>query len=583
MVTGLKKFSVSMLVALIIMAIGPLSVAYGQMADDDVLGVIKVTDPEGVVSQIGMLVDKVEPGMGAMVNGMVIGQLQMLLQNPQWIGMDKMGEFSVVVLDPMKYPSPVALVVPLTSEAEFVDVLKQAMTGGDEVDGVLRFGEEGMQQMYFAGAGATGVLSDNTAVAAQVKALLDAGSPVFKSDPKVKGQITASVAMTKVMVSVRPMIEGFAQMAVMGMTQEMGEDDTTAEAAAPMAGMLQAEIATILGILEQVDMVELGVSVNPDDGVRLMKAVMPLADSSLAKFFAAQAPEKSDMLGFLPADSALVSSGSITFTPEFIDGYAEFSKAIGSAATPDDVEGAERIAQYTKEAMMAFAGGFAVSAFSSSEESLVTEMMSLSDPAKTKSLIQEYPEMFQSFLGMYQNMGLEFDLQVSEAEQYKGGEILTIDFGFSAEDIPDPEGQDAFKSMLGDELAVPMGFAGNYAVVGVGKNARGQVEKLLDAVEAGERGAVAMTPASFGLPEENNFFLGMSLPKILKWVAAYAPDAPEFDIIDGPGIGIGARFAESYAEGELVVPLAEILAIKAVVPHLAGQVEEPPAEEPAVE
>jgi hypothetical protein len=507
----------------------------------------------------------------------------MLLQNPQWIGMDKMGEFSVVVLDPMKYPSPVALVVPLTSEAEFIDVLKQAMTGGEEVDGVLKFGEEGMQQMYFAGAGATGVLADNTAVAAQVKALLDAGSPVFKSEPKVKGQITASVAMTKVMASVRPMIEGFAQMAVMGMTQEMAEDDTAAGAAAPMAGMLQAEIATILGILEQVDMLELGVSVNPDEGVRLMKAVMPLADSSLANFFAAQAPEKSDMLGFLPADSALVSSGFITFTPEFIDGYAEFSKAISAAASPDDVEGAERIAQYTREGMMAFAGGFAVSAFSSSEESLVTEIMSLSDPAKTKSLVQEYPEMFQSFLGMYQNMGLEFDLQVSEPEGYKDGEILTIDFGFGAEDIPDPEGQDAFKSMLGDQLTVPMGFAGNYAVVGVGKNARSQVEKLLDTVEAGERGAVTMTPADFGLPEENNFFLGMSLPKILKWVATYAPDAPEFDIVDGPGIGIGARFAESYAEGELVVPLAEILAIKAVAPHLAGRVEELPAEEPVTQ
>jgi hypothetical protein len=583
MVTGLKKFSVSMLVALIIMAVGPLSVAYSQMADDDVFGVIRVTNPEDVVAQVGMLVDKVEPGMGAMVNGMAMGQLQMLLKNPQWIGMDKTGEFTVIVLDPNKYPAPFALLVPLTNEGEYVEVLKQAVPGFEEVDGVIKFGEEGMPQAYFVSAGALGVLADNAEVATQVKALVDGGSQALKSAPIVKGQVTASIALTKVMVSVRPMIEGFAQMAVMGMTQEMAEDEAAAGAAEPMAGMLQSEINTILGLLEQTDKLELGLTVNPDEGARLMEVIVPVPDTALAKFFAAQSPEKSDMLGFLPVDSALVSSGSINFTPEFIDGYAEFSKAIGSAASPEDVESAEKMAQFTKDAMMAFAGGFAAAAFSPSQESLVTEVLSLSDPGKMKSLIQQYPEMFQSFLGMYESMGLDLDLQVTEPEQYKGGEILTIDLGFAAEEISDPEGQEAFKSIFGDQLVVPMGFVGNYAVVGMGKDARGQVEKLVDAVEAGERGAVAMSPANFGLPEENNFFLGLSVPKILKWVATYAPDAPEFDIMDGPGIGIGARFTETHAEGELVVPLAEILAIKDVAPHLAGRVEEAPVEEAPVE
>ena len=53
-----------------------------------------------------------------MVNGMVMGQLQMILQNPQWVGIDKTGEFSVVVLNPMTAPSPVAVLLPLTSEDE---------------------------------------------------------------------------------------------------------------------------------------------------------------------------------------------------------------------------------------------------------------------------------------------------------------------------------------------------------------------------------------------------------------------------------------------------------------------------------
>ncbi len=558
-----KRCVVGMMLSMILLVVGPLA-ASSQPADIDVFGVIKVTDPEGLVAKIGMLVDNVEPGVGAMVNGMAMGQLQMILQNPQWVGVDKLGEFSVVITNPMM-GSPAALLLPLTNEAKFVDTMKQAMTGGEEVDGVLQFGEEGMQHMFFAGAGSVGVLADNAAMVAQIKALVESGSPLLDADLTVKGQITASIAMSKIMTAFGPMIDQYSEMAVMGMSQGMAEDEADAGAAEPMANMVQAEINSLVGLLQQIETLELGITVNPDDDVRVMKAVKAMPDSEVAKFFAAQAPEKSDMLGFLPADAALVSSGSLELTPEFIDGYADFSKAIGAAASPEDAASADKMAQYTKDMMLAGSGSFAMSMFSPSQDSIVTAISLLADPAQYKSLLQQYPEVFQNFLGMYDDMGLEFDLQVSEAEQYKGGEILTMDLGFGAEDIPDPERQEMFKSLLGEQLNVPMGVVGNYAVIGVGKDARSHVEGLLDAVEAADRGAVALSPANFGLPEENNFFLGLSVPKILKWAAAYAPDAPEFDIIDGPGLGMSASFADSHAVGELVVPLAEILAIKDVM------------------
>ena len=214
------------------------------------------------------------------------------------------------------------------------------------------------------------------------------------------------------------------------------------------------------------------------------------------------------------------------------------------------------------------------------EEIKLAERIKKGDKLALSMLIKSNLRFVISVAKQYQNMGLEFDLQVSEAEQYKGGEILTVDLGFGAENIPDPEGQEAFKSLLGDQLTVPMGFAGNYAVIGVGKNARNHVEGLLDAVEAGERGTLAMSPANLGLSEENNFFLGVSVPKILKWVSVYAPEAPEFDVIDGPGLGISASFTESHVVGELVVPLAEILAIKDVVQKVeaANKMEEPATE-----
>ena len=144
--------------------------------------------------------------------------------------------------------------------------------------------------------------------------------------------------------------------------------------------------------------------------------------------------------------------------------------------------------------------------------------------------------------------------------------VFNIDLGLTADEIPDHEGQQAFKDILGDQLAVPMGFVGNYAVLGIGKNARSDVEALMDAVNAGSAGMGGASPAQFNLPEANNFFMALSVPKVLKWVAKYAPEAPpDFDILDSPGLGMSASFAGDHAAGELVVPLAEILAIKDVV------------------
>jgi hypothetical protein len=64
---------------------------------------------------------------------------------------------------------------------------------------------------------------------------------------------------------------------------------------------------------------------------------------------------------------------------------------------------------------------------------------------------------------------------------------------------------------------------------------------------------------------------------MLKWIAAYMPEAPEFDIQESPGIGMSAHFTESHVAGELVVPVAEILAVRDVIlkVNMAGVEEQP--------
>ena len=70
----------AVVVVLVVIVLGTVPVAYSQSAEDDVFAVVKVINPENVVAQIGMLVDKVEPGMGAMVNGMamILGKMMVL-------------------------------------------------------------------------------------------------------------------------------------------------------------------------------------------------------------------------------------------------------------------------------------------------------------------------------------------------------------------------------------------------------------------------------------------------------------------------------------------------------------------------
>jgi hypothetical protein len=543
--------------------------AHAQSVEDDVFAVIKVEHPDAFIANIGKLVDQVEPGLGTMTSGMILGQLQQLvLKNPEWRGMEKAGMYTVVILDPMKYQSPLAVVAPLTDKDEYVGALSQTMGASEEVGGVYTFGKElSTPNMFVAITTDMSVISDDDSVTRLVKTLVAANSPILTDVPVVNGQLTASLSMSKILVSVRPMIEGFTQIMMMGMEQGMaqsgeGQPEEAQPPMEPFKNVLQTEIDVALALLEQAETLQLGVTIRPEEGIRLTKAVFPVAESSMAKFFAAQSPQRSPLLGAMPADSALIASGFINFTPEFITGYTEFSEAVGSIMAGEDASAAENMTQLTEDAFVVFGGDFVVGGFSQTDEVMISQIVSLKDAQKAKLLYEQYPEMMNSILGMYKSFGLDLDMSLIGKEEYKGGKIFDFHLGLDAEDIPDPEGQEVFKSLFGDAFTMLVGIIGNYSVIGIGKNARAQVQTLMETLDSGAEVAAHVTPTTFGLPEEHNFFMYLSLPRMMKWIATYMPEAPDFDIQDSPGIGMSAYFTDSHVEGELVVPVAEILAIR---------------------
>ena len=100
----------------------------------------------------------------------------------------------------------------------------------------------------------------------------------------------------------------------------------------------------------------------------------------------------------------------------------------------------------------------------------------------------------------------------------------------------------------------------------------------METLDSGAETSAEYSPASFGLPEKNNFFMYLSVPKVLSWASAKnLPDGPPFEIVEGPGLGMAGRFVESHFEGELYLPVEELLAIKAIAEQAQPQAV-PPAE-----
>ncbi|MCP4402628.1 MAG: hypothetical protein GY801_35650 [bacterium] len=564
------------LVVMMSMTLGLGHIASAQAPEDDVFAVVKISNPGTLLPAIGGLVDKFQPGMGGMIDPMMVGN--MAFNNPEWTGMDMAGDYTAVILNPMKYGgAPFGIIVPLTAKDDYLAALSQSLTGGEDTDGIYSFVLPNQKNLFVAPSDSAGVLSESTEVAALVKSLVDGNSPVLSEVPVVKGQITASLATNKILAAVQPMVDMVKQQLLMGMQQGMPEGEDASNPAGAMAEIAETEFDVALSLLNQTEKVQLGISLE-DAGLRLSKAVFAVNDSDLATFMGAQSPKKSTLLDVIPSDSALLMSGSIEITPELQEGYLGLFEMMASLDEETDDETLKTLLQWAESAFEAFGGDFAAGMLSPTSDTLVTEVLSLKDAELAKELIAQYPAMLDSMVGVYEEMGVDFKMNLAETTEVKGGEVMQFQSNFNADMIPDPDGQEVFKTLFGETLDLPIGFSGNYAVAGFGKDAREQVAGIMEMLDSGAETSAEHNPASFGLPEENNMFVYLSVPKILSWAAAKnLPDVPPFELVEGPGLAMAGRFVESRFEGELYLPIEEILAIKQIAEQAQGQAG-PPAE-----
>lgn len=550
--------------------------ASAQAPDADIFAVINLNNPETFIPSVGQFIDKFQPGMGGMVNPMMVGN--MVFKNPNWTGMDMAGEYKAVVLNPMKYSqAPYAFILPITNKDEYLAALAQVLTKGEETNGIHSFTQPDQKNVFVAFASDKGILAENADVAAQVKLLVEGNSAILSEAASVKGQLTAFLSVSKILVTVRPMIEMLKQQMIMGMQQGAQQGEGQAEGTpAPPAGaqnIVQQEIDTLLALLDQTDRLQLGVGVE-DNGLRVSKAVFGISGSAMEKFMAAQAPKKSRLLGVISEDAAILGSGSINLTPEFVEGYVNFLKGISAVGEATDQAMVEKLAAWAQQAMEVFAGDYAFGGLNQNGDSLFTQVYTVNDSGKAKQLIAQYPEMMQHMSGMYKEMGFDMKMSLTDTMEVKGGEILNYHFGMKADQIPDPEGQEVFNKLFGEDIQMPAGFIGQYGVIGFGKNPQDRVKGIMEILDSGADVAAKFTPSLFGLPEENNLFMYVSIPKIMTWVAEIAPDAPPFEMVESPGFGMTGCFLDGHFEGEMFLPVDELLAAK----KMGEQVQQTPAQ-----
>ncbi len=573
----LRKISGAILLGLILLLRAGNPVG-GQPASwpEEVFAIITLNNPGQLLKEVGQLVESIQPGMGVLVNSAVVGQ--MIFKNPTWTGMDMGGKYLVFILNPQKYPqSPYAVTIPLTNRAGYLTTLSQSLKKEKEERGIYTFKEPNNEKRVFVTfAGKVAILSEDREVARQVKGFIEKNNPGSKPIPFVKGAITASVPVSKILTTFQPMIETMKQQMLMGLEKQTqpppppqgeskGETPQVPLQAEAVKKILQAEVDFVLSFLEQIETLNLGIDVKAE-GLRISQSTLATKGSNLANFISIQSPHRSSLLGFIPSDAGMIGNISIKVTPELIQGYVEFLKMIYEATPGVDPATIDHLSQWITEFFKAFGEEFAFGLSTADEKLRMVYLYNVQNPSKAKQLMEEYPQLLAPMMNFYKSTGTEFDVKISDKMNYHSGEILVYKMNLKTGATTDPEAQEAFTKLFGKEMVMPVGFIGQYSVMGFGSEALGEVQKLMDLLSSGAKISARHTPSLFGLPEENNIFLYFSIPRLVARAASLDPKAPNIKVQESPGIALSSRFVESRIETEFFIPAKEISVFRDMIP-----------------
>lgn len=549
--------------------------AYAQPMNEDVLAVIRVNNLNDLLMNIGQLVDKVQPGMGAMINPMMVGQ--MIFANPGWTGMDITEEYKVIVLNPMLYAgSPFAIIAPLSDNDTYLNLLSQSLQVNEEADGIYNFMWPTQQNMFVAFTEKAAILSANEDSAMQVKTFVEERKQVIDEIPDVEGQLRVFFPVKKILTTFRPVID--LMLGVMQQDSEENEQETEGMLqfnADTWSDSLEQTLAKIISLLGQLQKLYLGVNIQPE-GIKISTKTFALKDTPFSDFIAVQKPQRLSMLKTLSPNTnahVLFSFAIDTSTdPEWLESFYSMYPEANSTL----------IRQLQDMGFTIFEGAGVAGLSDSEGESLIILIadnpVDESDALKQKMFLKQNPEearemvkefisqMFLTDMFTASSLNIEFDKETVEEIKFKDGYILNYYFGIKETIITLPSHQKNFEKFLGKGLFLQYGFIDKYAIVATGKKSLGHVKRIMTSLNNNSNIGAEHLLSKFEFPTENNIFAYISFPKILEWVTKDRTDVQQVKSIESPGVGICGRFTDSTFETEIFVPIDEILAIREMYP-----------------
>lgn len=534
----------------------------------DCIALVRMESVDRMTRDVGDLMSEVQPAMNPQMLTMALGQN---VGNPMLTGADREKAWWAVVMDPTQYGAKPVFVAPITDREQFKGALAAMMTEGETVDGVTTFTAANGQATMLG-------FCEGHAIVAKSKLACQAVLELWQSGAIEAGLLTlrptgslvvAAIDIGKTWAIYQPVVTGaiqtFKMMANQGFQQAAQGQGVDADRA---RAVIEAEIGWFLAIAGQLDQVSLALTVGKQ-GVSLATESTFKANTPLAEFLSAQKPRELRLMRYLPADAVVAGGARLDGTDHFMAWYLGFMRTIAGA----DEEARIAVDGPLRSWAESWAGEAAFALVPPTEGGGCIEgvyILDLADGATVEqalfAMMDDTGVMKQLTVGMGRNAEIRFEKNVAT---YKGKSIHRATSTFDLASMPAPQAEMIRRMFTDGSFVNDIAIVGDKLVMAFQGSARERLERLIDTLP-GDGGDFLDSPLlrrTFAtVPKDQSLIGFVSIGDVLEWVQGIAPiriRATTYDSV--AGIGVTARLSGRQIRTNLIVPMAEILALRNAV------------------
>jgi hypothetical protein len=539
---------------------------------------------------LAMVANTVVPGQG-MTLPMI---LQQVLGTPGGQGLNLQNSVGVAVLPLEGDALGSGILLPMASYPDFAASLQQMGFTKGVTDGLDSYSAEGFAgpvTYYAAGEGSYRYWTQDKAAALAYQKRFAAQAPTLATElpAATKALIAgADLSVYAAMADLAPRVQKFAT----DMTQRMdaaaarGTMPQQAEQLAVGQKVLVVETDALGAVLAQLDWTLVTADINQGTVVVRIR-VQAKPDTTVARFFQAQAAADTPLLAQLPAESWLAVSGKVNIAT-VIPALKDFTNKIFAAMGTTDPDTLARMARLVA-ASEVNTGEMAFAMLPTTEGRAFLNLLQLAivtDPARALEAAREGQLIWRDTPASSVMGGGFIDFSKAEVtsplETYRGVEVSQVTIPLTAPEGVPPQATEILQRMYGERFTYQYAASGNTIIMALGSRANELMKKAVDGLKDGATGvgqSPAYQSAIAGLPRGRSltgfFSLVRAVQAVVDMVSAAEGETAEppfrVESLEGvtpAGVGFAVSFEAGQALEEIYIPQAELANLGAVVQHL---------------